>query len=521
MSRASRPLPLLLAGLLLLLLGAAWTSVATTSYLARLTMAAGGLLLVLFVVRHAAEIRFLLLQVRTHAEPGPTTSLLLVALVLACGALLASHSLVPLDITRARINSLSAPTRNALDRLADPLRMDGFFVQPSPDWDMASQLLALYAASHPRVEVGMFDPDRDPARARRLGVTQPGVVVLSYRQAAAHVTELGEEALTQGILRVLEGHPRTIGFIQGHGEPSPDEGGEGGLTAWVQALGEANVLSRAVNLLEEGRVPPEVSALLLVHPQRPLFAAETVILRDYLAAGGGLGLWIEPGDSTGLESQLALRYVRLLPGTIRDSGPITERLGLGQWAPALAVNPTHPIGAEMVGAFAAGPGVRPLEIVSPHPGELVIDPLLRSAATAEVLSSVEATTSAPLAKGPQTAGVVLEWETPAGAGWSAGTDSLGLPPIKPKARLVVVGDASLVTNRYLGVGANRALAVNASHWLTWQERFLDIGRRERVSSNLTIGRQGLYTLLWVVEIGLPVALVAAGIAVWFRRRARS
>ncbi len=520
MVRSSRPLPLLLAGLLLLLLGAAWTSVSTGSYLARLTMAAGGLLLAIFIVRNAAEIRFLLLQVRTHAEPGPTTSLLLVALVLACGALAASHRLVALDLTRDRINSLSAPTRAALDRLGEPLRMDGFFVQPSPAWDMAGQLLALYAASSPRVEVGMFDPDRDPARARRLGVTQPGVIVLSYREATAHVTDLGEESLTQAVLRVLEGHPRTVGFLQGHGEPSPNEGGEGGMTAWVQALGGANVLARAVNLLEEGRVPAEVSALLLVHPQRPLFPAETVILRDYLATGGGLGLWLEPEDSTGFERQLALKYVRLLPGTIRDRGPITERLGLGEWAPALAVNPTHPIGAEMVGAFAAGPGARPVEIISPHPGELVIEPLLRTATTAEVFAGDDAS-AGPIASGPQTVGVVLEWETPAGAAWSAGADSLGLPPVKPKARLVLMGDASLVTNRYLGVGANRTLAVNTAHWLTWQERFLDIGRRERVSSGLDIGRRGLWTLLLVVEIGLPVALVAAGIAVWLRRRARS
>jgi len=520
-TRASRPLPLLLAGLFLLLVGVAWTSVAAESYLARLTTVAGTLLLVLFIIRNAAEIRFLLLQAHTHAEPGPTTSLLLVAVVMALGALLAGSRLVALDFTRDRINSLSAATRTALGMLQQPLRMDGFFVQPSPQWDVATQLLGLYAASSPKVEVGVFDPDRDPARARRLGVAQPGVVVISHGQATEHVAELGEEPLTQGILRALEGRPRTVGFIQGHGEPGPNDGGEAGMTAWVQALGEANLLSRAVNLLEEGRVPPEVSALVLVHPRQPLYPAETAILRDYLSAGGGLGIWIEPGDSTGLESQLTLHFVRLPPGTIRDDGAITGRLGLGAWAPALAVNPTHPIGAELVGSFAAGPGMRPVEIVSPHPMELVTEPLLRTAATAQVLPGVEQAADEPLATGAQTVGVVLEWEAAAGQGWSARPDSLGLPPIKPKARLIVTGDASLVTNRYLGVGANRTLAVNAVHWLTWQERFLNIGRRGRTSSELAVGRQGLWTLLLVLEIGLPVVLVATGLGVWFRRRARS
>jgi ABC-type uncharacterized transport system involved in gliding motility auxiliary subunit len=520
-TRASRPLPLLAAGLLLLLVGAAWTSASSGSYLPRLTMAAGALLLVLFVIRHAADIRFLLLQARTHAEPGPTTSLLLIAVVLALGALLAGSRWVALDLTRDRINSLSDATRTALGTLREPLRMDGFFVQPSPQWDFAAQLLGLYAASSSKVEVGIFDPDRDPARARRLGVTQPGVVVVSYREATAHVTELGEEPLTQGILRVLEGHPRMVGFIQGHGEPQPNEGGEGGMTAWVQALGEANLLARTVNLIEEGRIPPEVSALLLVHPRQPLYPAEIAILRDYLDAGGGLGIWCEPGDSTGLESQLSLHYVRLPAGTIRDEGSVTERLGLGVWAPALAVNPSHPIGAEVVGSFAAGPGVRPVEIVTPHAMELTIEPLLRTSPTAQLLPGVEQVEGTPLATGAQTVGVVLEWEAAAGEGWSAKPDSLGLPPVKPKARVVVIGDASLVTNRYLGVGANRPLAVNAVHWLTWQERFLNIGRRMRASSDLAIGPQGLGTLRLVVEFGLPALLIASGLAVWFRRRARS
>ncbi len=521
MARASRPLPLLLAGLLLLLLGAAWTSVQTGSYLARLTMAAGGLLLVLFVVRHATDIRFLLLQAHTHAEPGPTTTLILAALVLFLGSLLAAHRLVAIDLTAHRINSLSEPTRRALRAVDGPLRIEGFFVHPSPMWDTAVQVLELYDRSSPHVEVGVYDPDRDPARARRLGVTGTGVLVISYRDATTQVRELGEEPITQGILRVLEGRPRTVGFVQGHGEPLPNAGGEEGLTAWVQALGEANVQARAVNLLEEGRVPPEVSALLLVHPRQPLYPAEVESIRRFLAAGGGVGIWIEPGDSTGLEPQLTFNYVRVRPGIIRDEGSITARLGLGPWAPALAANPTHPIGAEMAGAFALAPAVRPVEVISPHPMELTIEPLVKTATTAVVLPGIEDAQAEPLATGTQTAGVVLEWESPAGESWSAEPDSLGLPPIKPKARMVVVGDASMVTNRYLGVGANRSLAVNAVHWLTWQERFLDIGRAARASSQLYVGRQGLQSLLLAIEIGLPLLMIAAGLGVWLRRRARS
>jgi hypothetical protein len=93
MARASRPLPLFLAALGLLLLGAAWSSVETSSYLPRLTIAAGALLLVIFLIRQAREIGYFLVHARSHAEPGPTTTLLLMAVVLGLASVVAANRL--------------------------------------------------------------------------------------------------------------------------------------------------------------------------------------------------------------------------------------------------------------------------------------------------------------------------------------------------------------------------------------------------------------------------------------------
>lgn len=521
MGHSSRALPLFLVGLFLLLLGATWTSVESRALLPRLVLAAGGLLLVIFLIRHGPEIRFLLLHVRSHSEPGPTTTILLAALVLGLAGLVSANRVPFLDLTPEGINSLSKPSRAALQMLRDPLRLDGFFVEGSLEWGTARRYLGVYERSCPRVRVSLQDPDRMPAAAREARVTRSGVIVISYRKAQTHVLRLTEEAITQGILRVLEGRRRRVGLLQGHGEPGPDSGGETGLTGWVKALADANIESRGVSLLTEGAVPGDIDALLIVHPRQPLYDSEVKRIREFLARGGGLGLWVEPGDSTGLETLLQFNSVRLLPGTIRDRGPVTERLGLGPWTPALAANPMHEIGAEMAGAFVAAPGVRPLEIVSPHPIDLIIDPVLKTARTAEVLPGPGPEEEEPIAEGIQVTGVALEWETAVGESWRPEPDSLGFPPAKPKARILVVGDASLITNRYLGIGANRIMAINSVHWLTWQERFLGIGRQMRGSSKLKIGRRGLRTLLYVVQIGLPVAMVALGLGVWFRRRARS
>ncbi len=521
-TRTSRSLPLFLAGMLLLLLGAAWTSVETQRLLPRLALVSGILLLLVFIIRHASEIRFLFLQMRTHAEPGPTTTLLLTAVVLGLAGIVAIHEAPFVDLTAQRINSLSEPTRAALDVIEGPLHLDAFFVRPSPEWDLVAQYLELFARTSPQVRTSLQDPDRQPARARELEVAQAGVIVIRYGDAQTRVHLISEEEITRGILRVLEGRPRMVGFLRGHGEPALHVGGEGGITAWAEALAAANVETRPVDLVSEGAVGGDLDALILVHPRRPLYPGEISLITGYLDAGGHLGMWLEPGDSTGLERYLERNFIRILPGTLRDDGPVTERLGLGPWSPALAANPRHAIGAQMFGDFAAGPMVGPVEIISPHPMDLDILPLLKTAHTAVVMPGAEREDVEPLVPaGIQEAGVVLEWTAPVGQGWEAGADSLGLPPRIPKMRLVVVGDASMVTNRYLGVGSNRGFAVSAAQWLTEQDRYIDLHGGFRRSSQLRVSPRGLRVLLYVLQAGIPLALVALGLAVWLRRRSRS
>jgi hypothetical protein len=522
MSSGSRPLPLFLSGLLLLLLGAAWASIETEGYLPRLAMASGALLLVLFVIRHARDIRFLLLQVRSHSEPGPTTSLLLLALVLALGALAATRLLPFVDLTAARLNSLAPESRAALRATKEALHLDAFFMENSPSWELAGRYLTLYSETAKHVVSSLQDPDRQPARARELGVVRGDVIVIRHGAARTTVHELTEEAITQGILRVLEGRPRRVGLLSGHGEPARDAGGDTGITGLIELLRRTNIESREISLLSDGAVPEDIDALLIIHPRSPLYPSEQTAIRAYLEqSGGGLGLWLEPGDSTGLEPYLRMHAVGFPDGVIRDPGQITNRLELGSWAPALAVNPAHEIGAELRNSFVAAPQVRPLEVISPHPMELNILPLLKTPPTAEVLPRVAQDPGPPLASGVQTAGIVLEWETTVGEAWVRGPDEQGLPPRRPTARVIVMGDASMISNRYIGIGANRALAQNSIDWLTRKAHFLNFGQHARVSSALKLDRRHLRWLVYLVEFGLPLLLVTSGLVVWMRRRARS
>ena len=521
MAAKGQPLPLFLIGLLLIMLGVIWGSVEGQGYLPRLALVSGALLMLIFLVRHAAEIRFLLLQTHSHSEPGPTITFLLIAVLVALGGFVAARQLPFADLTEKKINSLAPSTRQTLAALRGEISMDGFYIENSSDWNLARSYLDIYKRSSIDVKTALFDPDRVPAKAREAGITRSGVMVISYHEARTEVWDLTEAAITQGILRVLEGRPRRIGLVQGHGEPGRDTGGEQGLTGLVQALASENIQLIDINLLSNPKLLPALDALMIVHPLTALYPTEVRAVTDFLERGRGVGLWIEPGDSTGLEAYLEFHSVHMMPGMVRDRGPVTERIGQGPWAPALATNPFLPIGLELKGVFISAPYVRTMEIASSPPLELSLHPLLMTTRDAELMADDQDPDAQPLYTGPMKAGVVLEWEVAVNRDWDPEADEFGLPPVKPKARMLVAGDASMLMNRYLGVTYNSSLVSNCVHWLTWQERFLGIDKKTGVNSRMKLTHGELRSLFYIIQVGLPLALVMAGLAFWFRRRSRS
>jgi ABC-type uncharacterized transport system len=521
MNTKRQPLPLFLIGLLLIMLGVIWGSVEGQGYLPRLALVTGVLLLLVFLVRHGAEIKFLFLQTRSHSEPGPTITLLLLALLITLGGFVADRQLQYIDLTEKKINSLSPATRQTLSALRADVSIDGFYIENSSQWNLARRFLDIYKRSSVKIATSLSDPDRVPAKAGEAGVTRSGVMVISSIQARTEVWDLTEDAITQGILRVLEGRPRRIGLVQGHGEPGRDTGGEQGLTGLVQTLAKENIEVLDINLLSNPQLLPALDALMIVHPQTTLYQTEVNTVIDFLEEGKGVGLWLEPGDSTGLEDYLGMHAVTLPAGIIRDYGPVTDRIGQGPWAPALATNPFLPIGLKLKGVFISAPYVRTVEIAKSPPMFLDIHPLLMTTQSAELVPDNQNPDEEAIYTGAMKAGAVLEWEVAVQHAWDPEGDDQGLPPVKPTARMLVAGDASLLTNRYLGVTYNSSLVANCAHWLTWQARFLGINTQTREHSRMKLTRGELRSLFFVVQIGIPLIMILAGVGYWFRRRSRA
>ena len=86
------------------------------------------------------------------------------------------------------------------------------------------------------------------------------------------------------------------------------------------------------------------------------------------------------------------------------------------------------------------------------------------------------------------------------------------------ARLVVIGDADVVSNRYLNLMANREFCISVAHWLTDQETYLKLAPPPVSFVPPKVGLRTMRSFFYMVTFGLPAIFVLAGFFVWLRRR---
>jgi ABC-type uncharacterized transport system involved in gliding motility auxiliary subunit len=88
----------------------------------------------------------------------------------------------------------------------------------------------------------------------------------------------------------------------------------------------------------------------------------------------------------------------------------------------------------------------------------------------------------------------------------------------PAWRLVVVGDSDFATNSLLALSGNPTLLANTFNWLLDRQKLLGIGPKKPEQVRMTLTPGQLSGITWLVLAGLPALAIAAGVAVYYRRR---
>src|SRR5579884_4075000 len=174
----------------------------------------------------------------------------LVAVLLVALNYLGTEHHVRWDLTATREHSLSPQTIKILRTLPGPIQAVAF-----PSADSASRyrdFLETYRYYSRDFQYRIVDPDRNPAEAQKYKITSYGQIVLERGKATYTVDDATEEALTNGILHVLETTRKTLYVVK------------------------------------TGQVPDDAAAVIVPSPTKDLLPQELGALDRYYRGGGKL-----------------------------------------------------------------------------------------------------------------------------------------------------------------------------------------------------------------------------------------
>ena len=468
-----------------------------------------------------------------------------------------------LDLTPGRAYTLSSTTRSVLGSLEDVVTIKFFASRElPPQVDLVKRdvedLLADYeTAAGDNLQLLRFSPSAaDPeaqAEAEQMGI--PAIqfnvlgqeefqvrqgylgIAIQYADQTANVpfvrqTDDLEYRLTSAVLALTNPARNTVGFLTGHGEASIS----GEASRFAETLQQNYQVTPADISSEGSRIADSISVLIIQGPETPLTQAEGDKLRTFLADGGNMLLMMQPLtiDETRpfpnpqphpvLDQLLAGYGVAIPEGMVidhRSSGRVTASSGSG--AAYVVPYPLWPV------VFPASAHV----IVEGLSGVLLpwASPLDLSAADTSTVTPLLATTEfGQHLTGPHPLNPQFDWT-------SIATDLRPQPmaaAVLPRAtghadgnaegatggRLVLVGDADLASNRFLGgEESNLLFLTNAVDWLAQDEALIQIRSKMRRSPPLLYSSELMRDVAKYGNlVGVPLLFVLIGAWRLARRR---
>lgn len=414
------------------------------------------------------------------------------------------------DFTRNQRYTLAPQTREVLDGLSGEVTVTAFFRRTSSNRQPALDLLEMYRRRSPRLTVDEVDPDRRPDIAGALGASYDEVVFESGGRRRV-VDRMTEEQFTNALLQVTRGEYKTVCFVTGHGEYSPESTDRTGLAAAARGLTDQGYRVDEITLLDVDEVPQDCAVLVVAGPVRQFLGSETERIDLYLRRGGAALFMLEPWiDLPDLEALLrdygiALPDAEILEEvTVRDNG---REFG-PRWTKVLRYEP-HPI-TEGFRSATFYPSARPVQIIADEND-------IRFDASYLAISS------------PDAWGEVDPESFKKGTATRDGVDLAGPLPVSAvvertfaegsaTASVAVFGDVDFATNANYGLLGNADIFQNTIAFLAGDEDLISIRPREGARDRVYISASQGRLIFAVCVVLLPLAVVGAGGWVFGRRR---
>lgn len=464
------------------------------------------------------------------------TSVLLFLVLLVGLNYIATRRHKVFDLTSNRVNSLSDQTAKALQQLPGPITLTAVFAphdktgQPDPN---ITALLNAYKNASDKVHIDYLDAAADPARlaglqlgtsTQQLDSGQPLILAeLENKNSkatppsavAAHkgrqeITVADEQNVTTALLRLINPRPRSVYFLMGHGEATPDSQSVD-LSGAAAALAAQNIVVKTTSLATTRGVPRDAGALIVVGPQVDLTPAEQKTLSAYMADKGRLVLLLG-ATRTPLPHWKALAQslgVAVLDGFVFD-----RESPQPQYVRAAVGDPTRQELLRGVSGDVIFPAALPLSVFK-LPTNVRVPP---GAPTPPV---------ALFASSPQSQ-IVLPGQRPSGKFGSyvlaaavergaAGSPGAQLDPTDAM-RAVVVGDSYFVTGQFFTLLGNGSFFTAAVNWVVGADKNIAIPPKPPITNTINLTPEAGRFIILFSLLTLPLLTLLIGGVVWWQRR---
>jgi ABC-type uncharacterized transport system involved in gliding motility auxiliary subunit len=408
------------------------------------------------------------------------------------------------DLTREKRNSLTDQSRKVLEMLDGPLKLTVF--SRREEWAGILTLLKLYEAQSKHVKLEAVDTDVRPDLAREKNITEPGTVVINYKDRESQFRVIDELSVTNALLKVLRTEEIVIYLVTGHGEHACEDQGQEGLSYLCGKIEAQNYRVKKIDLSQVPAVPADAAALVIAGPSRAFLEQEVERLKQYLNKGGSVLMAL--GPSFGSDIYANLRDIPKSYGLQLGRDIVLDRLSSIQGANATIpivnkYDEHHPI--------TAGFGQRtifPLTSSVSRPAGQDNAQLL--AFTNDFPASWAETDFKAVSQGTALYEEGKDIKGPVAV--------MGAGEGENDARFVLLGSSSFLINANQPQSANSVLFLNALSWLVNDEGIISFNRPDIENFPVILSAQHLNMIFMISILFVPIIFFGAGIFVYRRRR---
>jgi ABC-type uncharacterized transport system involved in gliding motility auxiliary subunit len=426
---------------------------------------------------------------------------------------LSSRYPLKLDLTKNKLHTLSDQTAKLIKGLQKPVK--AIYYSKLQQKEQIRPLLDNYKGLNPKFEVEFVDPDREPTRAKQVGVKKYGTLQLIIGTKENKIEEPTEEKITNALIKLLKDKNATLCATTGHGEKNFSAADAEGYDSAKKSLADQSYDIKDLNLMQEGKVPDYCDAIAIIGPTKAFFQPEAKIVKEYFNSGGrgiiATDLNIKGGEySPELLPVLESWHVKPVQALIVD--PVSRMLGVDASVAILAsFSKENAITKDSLRSCAF-PLSRPLEIIPGAPAGMNVQWLAQTTPNSWGVTNLKGLQSGQVQRvpgqdinGPMNAAIAVEGKQ---------KDSKATK----NTRLVAFGTSAFATNSYTRYMDNLDFFLNSVSWVVEDESLISIRTKEEASGKIELSdKAGSFIKLLTVFI-VPFLIAAAGVSIWLARR---